>query len=174
MSRNQHQIVIGIDPDVDRSGIAVLELPSRNIQATALPFADVLDCLRSQQRRCEITGSCLMVVVEAGWLNKGNWHVCRNDSRQMASAKGVGIGRNQEVGILILELCHHWQIPCVGLRPLPLRIGRANLWSGKDGKITAEELRQVTGLTARTNQEARDAALLAWSWAKLPVTRNSH
>ena len=40
---------------------------------------------------------------------------------------------------------------------------------GKDRKITAEELKAFTGVTGRTNQEGRDAALLAWEYAGLPI-----
>ena len=35
---------------------------------------------------------------------------------------------------------------------------------------TAAELEQVTGKKIRTNQEGRDAALLAWTHADLPVS----
>ena len=44
------------------------------------------------------------------------------------------------------------------------------VWSGRDRKITHEELSAVTGLVyGRTNQEMRDAALIAWVSAGLPV-----
>ena len=36
-------------------------------------------------------------------------------------------------------------------------------------KITADELQQITGLIGRTNQESRDAVLLAWCYANLPI-----
>jgi hypothetical protein len=42
-------------------------------------------------------------------------------------------------------------------------------WKGKDGKITHKELALFTGLTGRTNQEARDAGLIAWIFAGLPI-----
>lgn len=163
------KVIIGIDPDVTRSGIAVLEMPSRRLRATALPFADLVDCIRTEQRRCEVSGVPLAVVVEAGWLNRGNWHITRYDRPQAAAAKGAGVGRNQQVGILLLELLRHWQIPCHELRPLPLKVGRIPLWHGRDGKITAEDVKRVTGYSKPTNQEARDAILLAWSMAGLPM-----
>lgn len=43
------------------------------------------------------------------------------------------------------------------------------MWQGKDGKITAEELQHITGYDRRTNQDARDAALLAWVYGGLPL-----
>lgn len=42
-------------------------------------------------------------------------------------------------------------------------------WKGKDGKITHDELASFTGLMGRTNQDVRDAALLAWAFAGLPI-----
>jgi hypothetical protein len=38
-----------------------------------------------------------------------------------------------------------------------------------DGKITQDELKQITGITVKTNQDGRDAALLAWVFAELPI-----
>ena len=54
-------------------------------------------------------------------------------------------------------------------KPLALKSGGLHLWNSKDGKITHEELAKFTGITQRTNQEGRDAALLAWTFAGLPV-----
>ena len=65
-------------------------------------------------------------------------------------------------------MCEYWQIPYELIKPLPLKAGGVNLWKGKDGKITAGGLAQQPG--GRTNQEARDAALIAWTWAGLPVS----
>ena len=60
-------------------------------------------------------------------------------------------------------MCEHWKIPYEFVKPLK------KIWQGRDRKITAEELEQVTGKMIRTNQEGRDAALLAWTHADLPV-----
>jgi hypothetical protein len=50
------------------------------------------------------------------------------------------------------------------------------MWKGRDGKITHEELQHLAiitdktnHITNKTNQEARDAALLAWEYAGLPI-----
>jgi hypothetical protein len=44
------------------------------------------------------------------------------------------------------------------------------VWRGKDRKITQEELAAIVGQELpRTNQEGRDAALLAWVMAGLPL-----
>lgn len=59
---------------------------------------------------------------------------------------------------------------CRETAPLPLRMGGRSLWSGAGGKITHGELVAATGIAlGSSNQEERDAALLAWSAAGLPL-----
>lgn len=176
-NKNQHfslptkpDIVIGIDPDADKNGVATLFRESRLLRATALTFPETLDYIRYAQSQARANGQTLRVIIEAGWLNKTHWHVSYSDSRQAAAAKGNAVGRNHETGRKIAEMCQHWEIPHELMKPLALKAGGVNLWQGKDGKITAEELTEITGLKGRTNQEARDAALIAWTWAGLPVS----
>lgn len=169
LDRQRVDIVIGIDPDADRNGVATLNRESRQLTADTMTFPDLLDYLRYMQAQATTAHHNLRVVIEAGWLNKTHWHVSYNDSRQAAAAKGNAVGRNHETGRKIAEMCGHWGIGHELIKPLPLKVGGVNLWHGKDGKISAEELTAVTGLKGRTNQEARDAALLAWIWAGLPT-----
>lgn len=161
--------VIGIDPDVEKNGYASLDIDTREMLIETLPFPDLLDSLRMEQRRAEVMCRRLMVVIEAGWLNKSNWHLSPKDTKAIAAAKGNHTGRNHETGRKIAEMCAHWQIPYELMKPLSLKVGGVHLWKGKDGKITQEELCAITGYKWRTNQEGRDAALLAWVWAGLPV-----
>lgn len=166
-------IVIGIDPDADKNGVATLYRESRQLRAVALTFPETLDYIRYVLNSARANHQTVRVIIEAGWLNKTHWHVGYNDSRQAAAAKGNAVGRNHETGRKIAEMCRHWEIPYELVKPLALKAGGVNLWHGKDGKITAEELAEITGLTSRTNQEARDAALIAWTWAGLPVSISS-
>ena len=85
------------------------------------------------------------------------------ERKQRAASKGYDVGRNHETGKKIVEMCQHLGIEV--LEHAPLRKG----WKGKDGKITHEELASFTGLMGRTNQDARDAALLAWAFSGLPI-----
>lgn len=163
-------IIIGIDPDADKNGVATLFRENRQLEATTMTFPETLDYLRYVHSKARANGQTVRVIIEAGWLNKTHWHVGYNDSRQAAAAKGNAVGRNHETGRKIAEMCSHWQIPHELIKPLALKAGGVNLWQGKDGKITAEELNEFTGLKGRTNQEARDAALIAWTWAGLPMS----
>ena len=73
------------------------------------------------------------------------------------------VGANHETGRKIIEMCEHY-----GIEVLP-HIPLVKCWKGKDRKITHEELASFTGIMGRTNQDVRDAALLAWTFAGLPI-----
>ena len=149
--------------DVDKSGVAFLIVESRIIEVSNLTFADLLDYLRTERDKAKESGKFLVVVVEAGWLNKAHWHVGKGGSAARSALIGNHTGRNHEVGRKIVERCRHYGIE--GVEQPPLR----KMWKGKDGKITHEELQHFTGITGKTNQETRDAALLAWEYAGLPI-----
>lgn len=163
------QYVIGIDPDVEKSGVAFLDCSTRMLEVDTLSFADLLDYLLSVKRKAEVQQKHVRIIIEAGWLNKAHWHLSPKDTKQSAAAKGNSAGRNHEVGRKIAEMCEHWQLPYELIKPLALKVCGVNIWKGPDGKITHNELSYFTGLTGRTNQEARDAALIAWTWAGFPV-----
>jgi hypothetical protein len=155
--------IIAIDPDVHKSGVACLRPSTRQLEATSLTFPLLLDYLQHEQKARAESNETLTVVVEAGWLNKSNWHLQSGDGRRISAAKGNSAGRNHETGKKIIEMCRHCGIDVIEQRPL------RKCWKGKDGKITAEEIAYFTGLTGKTNQESRDAALLAWHHAGLPI-----
>lgn len=155
--------IIGVDPDSEASGVAVVDVQTRHVTAHTLAFPECMEYLRHTAAKAD--HQPVLVVVEAGWLNAGNWHLGRYASPQKCSAMGVSVGRNQETGRKILEMLRYYGIPCEARKPL------VKCWKGKDRKITHEEIREVTGISAgRTNQEERDAILLAWVAAELPVT----
>lgn len=155
--------IIAIDPDVEKSGVAYLKTSTRQLEVSSLTFPQVLDYLQHAKKVRDESNETLIVVVEAGWLIQSNWHLNHKDTKAVAAAKGNSTGRNHETGRKIVEMCKHYGIEV--LEHFPLK----KCWKGKDGKITHEELASFTGLTGRTNQDARDAALLAWCFAGLPI-----
>ena len=166
----KYDVVIGIDPDVDKSGVAFLMVENRIIEVFNLTFADLLDYLRETRDFLTREGRYFVVVVEAGWLNKAHWHVGKGGSAARSAAIGNHTGRNHEVGRKIVEMCRHYGIEVVEQPPL------RKMWKGRDGKITNEELQRLAiitdktnHITNKTNQEVRDAALLAWEYAGLPI-----
>lgn len=155
---------IGIDPDVDKNGVAIVEKETRHLECAALTFADTLDYLQWVVSRASEVGASVKVYVEAGWLNRTNWHLSKWDNRGQVVAKGVSQGRNEQVSRLLGEMCEAYGMQWQWQKPL------RKVWSGPNRKITHDELCAVTGLMyGRTNQEMRDAALIAWVAADLPV-----
>ena len=155
---------IGIDPDVEKNGVAVVEKETKKLECSALTFAQTLDYLQWVCSRASEVGAEVKVYIEAGWLNRTNWHLQRTDNRGQVVAKGVSQGRNEQVSRLLGEMCEAYGMQWQFVKPF------RKVWSGRDRKITHEELSAVTGLVyGRTNQEMRDAALIAWVSAGLPV-----
>lgn len=169
--RTKYDIIMGIDPDVDKSGCAILNTKLRKISVDILPFPQLLNRianLASYHRDFYDVRTCV-VVVEASWMIHGNWHLVDKGRKQYAAATGYKVGRNHQVGQLIVEMCKFYGIPVV--EHIPLR----KCWLGKDRKITHEELTQFCPVEKkRTNQEERDAALLAWSFANFPIRLRTH
>ena len=155
-TRTDHRFIIAIDPDVERSGVAVLDTSARTIKAMTMTFPELMEYLSSQQGR-----DGALVVVEAGWLNKPNWHLTAKDSPRIAASMGNRTGRNHETGRKIVEMARHYGLAVKEAKPL------RKCWRGKDGKITHDELalqlsrRGINGLGKTSCQDARDAAWLA-------------
>jgi hypothetical protein len=155
--------IIAIDPDVRMSGVAYLDPTDRKIEVMSLTFPQLIDYLLFAKKKSDEYKEPFIVIVEAGWLNHSNWHINKNDNLRTASLKGAAIGRNHEIGRKIIEMCEYHGIDVFSVRPL------RKIWKGTDGKITQDEIEQITGITSKTNQDERDAALLAWVFAELPI-----
>lgn len=137
------KILIGIDPDVDKSGFARLQ--GDQLKIDNLSFFDLFEELRFYKER-EVKP---IVYVELGSLNKTNWHSKESKSSKWNSNIGAALGRNFEVANKIIEMCEYLQIPYVKIKP-------------KASKVSNEYFKKITGLSIRTNQEQRDALMLIW------------
>ena len=153
----KEEIVIGIDPDVTASGVAVVT--GERCMLYSLNFGELVSFLQVWRDRDPF------VVVEAGWLNqKASWHCSPHEPNNVSAKKGLAVGRNQQIGHDIVDICRVYNLRVH--EQIPLR----KCWKGKDGKITHEELTQFIQLDKkRSNQEERDAALLAWVVAGRPI-----
>lgn len=146
--------IVAIDPDVTKSGVAVLDVKSRSLELYAMAFPDLIDYLYDIQDK-----ESVRIAVEAGWLIKTNWH--RAPSMAAAASVGNRTGRNHETGRKIVEMCEHIGLSVSLVKPLGKR------WKGANGKITHCELESVlNGLKIalnrkRTNQDERDSILIA-------------
>lgn len=166
----KERIILGIDPDTEKSGVAKLHLDGHGNHALSLfrmTFPELMDFLRAFSELGQTES--ITVVVERGWFTTTNYHLRFDRGQRFASRQGVDIGRNHETGRKIVEMARHYGLDVTEMNPLPKK------WSGKDGKITKEELESFTGPLPRCSQDERDAALLAWVHAGLPVSvRVSH
>jgi hypothetical protein len=109
-------------------------------------------------------GKKLIVVVEASWGTTHNWHSNSKQSNRVSATVGNKVGRNQETGRKIIEMCMHNKIDVITKAPL------RKFWKSKDGKINHQELIYfVDGISFKTNQEMRDAILIAWDYAGFPI-----
>lgn len=155
--------VIGIDPDVKKNGYAMVDVATRKVTISTTTLPVLLETIGVMQATAIAAGKSLKVFVEAGWVNHPNWHLRFQDSKQMAAAKGKSLGRNQQRGLDIIELLEYQGVDVVPVPPLD------KIWKGRDRKITQAELEAIMGKIDKTNQEGRDAALLAWYHAGLPI-----
>lgn len=150
------QLIVGIDPDIDKSGVAVRNIELKTIYLYTLPFYDLVKWIEANMDNIRY------IVVEASWLlQKSSFRIRAADSKQLASLKGKHVGWNQGVGRCIVSMIVGLGIECREQKPLKLR------W-GKDGKskISHIELEKIGNFSShtinvkRTNQEMRDACLL--------------
>ena len=164
--------VIGIDPDIERNGIGCIERNRRVLEVKYLNFPETLEWVKAKHAEWaakykETAPQSFMVWVEAGWLNKGNWHVSESRNGKFspsawAAAVGKSDGECSAVSKKLLECFEYYGIPCSPIKPL------RKCWHGPDRKITHEELLRELSvykvqhkLGARSNPEKRDAVLLA-------------
>lgn len=146
-------LIIGIDPDVNKNGVAIYNKHKKSLELKSLTFFELFEYLNSSKSNLK------KVVIEGGWLNKkSNFHNERSGVR-VAAKIGSHTGANHEVGRKIVEMCEYLQIQHKVQKPL------RKIWKGPDRKITHKELVSLTGIAVkRTNQEQRDAALLVWGY----------
>ena len=163
--------VIGIDPDIEKNGVALIDKESRTAEIEYLTFPETLEWIKGRYAAYLDHGkadshSSFMVYVEAGWLNKGNWHVTESKNgkyspQAWAAAVGKSDGECAAVSKKLLECFEYYGIPATAVRPL------RKCWKGPNRKITHEELIREMMLYRikfpykRTNPETRDAALIA-------------
>ena len=141
----KHKVLIGIDPDVTKSGYARLNKNDDSFILRNLTFFELYDTLLYYHMKnpdCEVE-----VFIEAGWLNKSNWHTSGKMSVALAAQIGQRTGANHETGKKIVEMCEYLNLKYTLVKPTK-------------SKVDAKEFKTLTKYEGRTNQEQRDAAML--------------
>lgn len=145
-------LIIGIDSDVDKNGVAIYNQDNGNFEVCSLSFFGLFDYLKDMDFHVKL------VVIEAGWMNAGNYHKKSKFTAANNANIGQRVGANFEVSKKIAEMCGYLQIPYKEINPL------LKHWKGPDKKITSKEFNNVSGITCRTNQEERDAGLICLAY----------
>lgn len=139
-------IKIGIDPDTEKSGVALIN--GDRLELHALTFFELFDFLK-ECLRLKGESEKIIVVVEAGWLNKGNWHTKDKGSSALNAKIGQRTGANHEAGKKIVEMIEYLEIPHKLVKPTK-------------SKVNDKLFKSITKIEGRTNQEKRDAMMLIW------------
>lgn len=134
------QILIGIDPDTEKSGVAII---NGGLQLYNMTFFELYDFLFSFKTEN------VKVYIECGFLNGGNRHKVFGGSLALNSKIGERIGANHEIAKKICEMCEYLKIEFTQVRPTKT-------------KSNSGYFKIITGYNKRTNQEQRDACLLIW------------
>ncbi len=153
----QTPLIAGIDPDIDKSGLAIWSRKDRKYTVLkVLPFAEL------QETLCSYDPAELSVVVEAAWLNGDIMY--RHHEKNLPKdfnkwtiegryaymfKRGTDVGRNFAVG---QTLVHYL---------------KANGYDVEERKPESKKwdsatFQSLTKLKIRTNQEVRDAAKLVF------------
>lgn len=134
-------IILGIDPDLIKSGVATLQ--NKTLTFQNLSFTELIEYIMS------IKENVKKIVIEAGWMNKkSNWH--NYSSMAIAAKIGKNVGENHATGKLIAEMCLYLGFVVELVRPTA-------------SKLNAVQFKRLTGYEGSTNQEVRDAGQLIWS-----------
>lgn len=136
--------VVGIDPDIDKSGVALIK--DKKVTLLNLTFFELFDFFNKEDPS--------LVIVEAGWLNKGNWHTKDKGSAAINAKIGNNTGRNHETGRKIVEMLEYLKIPCLEKKPT-------------QSKLNAKLFGMITKIKTKTNQEQRDAYMLIHNLKKI-------
>jgi hypothetical protein len=139
----KEKILIGIDPDVDKSGIAFLN--GNHLELNNLTFFELFDYFRQIKEKYENP----IIYVECGFLNKSNWHKKAGKSAAFNAKIGEYTGANFETAKKIVEMCIYLKITHYKIKPTK-------------SKVSNDYFKMVTGYKGQTNQEQRDAFMLIY------------
>lgn len=163
---------VGIDPDVEKSGLAIVDKQARCVTyAGALTFPEVITHLHMiAQEHAQEPFSVLVVIEDSD--TSTNWHtnklMTNGQPLKNKLSTAAAIGRSAGMCHATARHLHEYAESC-GLR-VRMQKPLKKCWKGKDGKITQVEAAQfMPGLPKRCNQEVRDAALISWCVAELPI-----
>lgn len=146
----KHRYYIGIDPDIDRSGVAVWDSQEKEFYfLNTLDFFPLFHFLYNEFHPIH-QNKCALLRIEAGFLNKSNWHGGAKFSGSANTEIGRRTGINHATAMLIEKMAKDIGIDYELVKPTKSKVNDANYF------------KKLTGYTKQTNQEKRDAAMLVY------------
>src|SRR5690606_24494531 len=121
-------LIVGIDPDTDKSGVATYYREGRRLEIDSLSFFELYEYLMFAKEHIKT------VRIEAGYLNsKSNFHGAKNV--HTAAKTGSSVGACNMVAKMIVDLCKYIEVPYKEIKPF------RKIW--KKGKISHDELQNL-------------------------------
>lgn len=147
-------LIIGIDPDLIASGVAVTTPDKRIVEMQRVKFSELVEYMRLQAAKVE--GRILIKMEDPNTLKPTFPRAIPRAMNKQAVNNRISqnVGQVKAVATLILEVLIADGFNVVPCRPL---MGGHKARCKKD----ANYFNKLTGWTARSNEDCRDAALIA-------------
>lgn len=108
--KNNTEIILGIDPDCLKSGVAILEKPTNTISVRLYGFFELFEYLLNNRIK--------VVYIECGWLNTAFYTATAAKTSYAGKLKiAANIGANHETGKKIIEMLEYLNIKFQCVKP---------------------------------------------------------
>lgn len=141
----KYKFVIGIDPDLHKSGVAIYNTETKQLNScTSLNMWTLFDNLKEW----------ILWSKPKDILIRLEYPSNTNTYHKGGKGAALNVGKNQAVAIIIKEFLEEYKIPHELIKPA----GYSNFF--KDESL----FKNTTKFNGRTNQDARAAAAMCWNY----------
>jgi hypothetical protein len=134
-----NKLIIGIDPDLHKSGIAI-KTNGKLVICTSMFLWEIFYFCEK-----EIMGEHLIVIEDGNLGRSANWH-------GGGKATAANVGKNQAIATILREFCQTKGLTFKCVPPA----GYSKLFDNED------LFKRTTGWNQRTNKDARSACAIIW------------
>ena len=147
-------LIIGIDPDLSASGVAVITPDKRIVEMQRVKFSKLVEYMQLQA--IKVDGRILIKLEDPNTIAPTFPRLMPTARNKQAVMNNISqkVGQVKAVATLILEVLTEAGFNVSPCRPL---VGGYKTMCKKD----AAYFNTLTGWTARSNEDCRDAALIA-------------